>query len=67
MKKNLIIAKGVSGIYKEIEIKIGNRSEDCSIKVNGEEVNLIFGVHIHMRAGQVTTLVLEKYKGDLKE
>ena len=68
MKKNLIIAKGVSGIYKdkEIEVKIGENAHTSTIKVNGKKINSIFGVHIHIRLGKPTTLVLEKYKGDFK-
>lgn len=64
MKKNIIIAKGVKGIYKdkEIEIKIGNHSDNSDIKVNGKKVRGIFGVHIHIRVDKETTLILEKYK-----
>ena len=63
MKMNRIIAKGVSGIYKDkyIEVKIGENSENCVIKINGKKVKGIFGVHIHLRAGKQTTIVLEKY------
>ncbi len=65
MKKNLIIATGVTGIYKDqdIEIEIGKHSNECHVKVNGKEVNDIFGVHIHLRAGELTTIVLEKFAG----
>ena len=67
-KTNIIIAKGVSGIYKdkEIEVEIGENSQTTFIKVNGKKINSIFGVHIHMRTGEQTTLVLEKYKGDFE-
>ena len=63
MKKNLIIAKGVRGIYKDkdIEVEIGESSEKCRIKVNGKEVEDIFGVHIHMRVGKLTKIIIEKY------
>ena len=62
MKKNIIRAMGVSGIYrdKEIEIHIGASSDKTIIKVNGKPVDLIFGAHIHMRTGEMTTVVLEK-------
>lgn len=63
-KKNIIRATGVSGIYKDkdIEIKIGKNSEDSQVLVNGKEIGKsIFGIHIHMRAGQKTTVILEKH------
>ena len=69
MKMNRITAKGVSGIYKDedIEVEIGESSEKCAVKVNGQYVKNILGIHIHMRAGKLTTLVLEKCRGDYKE
>lgn len=60
---NRITARGVKGIYrdKNIEIEIGEHSEDCKILVNGKEVQGIFGVHIHMRAGRRTEIIMERY------
>lgn len=68
MKVNRIIARSVTGIFKDknIEVKIGKTAHESSIKVNGKELKDVFGVHLHIRVGKPTTLVVEKYVGDLK-
>ena len=68
MRMNRIIARGVSGMYKDkdIKVEIGETAEKSSVKVNGKDVSGIFGVHIHIRIGKPTTLVLEKYKVNFK-
>jgi len=65
-KKNIIKARVQTGKYKDsnFEIEIGKTSDDTIIKCNGKPMDDVFGAHIHMRVGQVTTLVLEKYAGD---
>ena len=67
-KMNRIIAKGVSGIYKDkdIEIQIGERSKDCHIFVEGKEILSCFGIHIHMRSNEPTKVIIEKYALGLK-
>ncbi len=62
---NRVIAKGVSGIYKDkdIEIGIGTDSADTYLKVNGKKVELVQCIHISMRLGKMTTVIIEKLKG----
>jgi len=64
-KLNRINAIVKRGIYKdgEIEIEIGETGADSKVKVNGKELHNVIGAHIHMRAGEVTKLCLELYKG----
>lgn len=61
-RMNRIIAKGISGIFKdsEIEIQIGKDSFSSKILVYGKEIKGIYGAHIHIRAGKPTQIVLEK-------
>lgn len=68
-KKNIIKAIVQTGKYKDsnFEIEIGRTSDDTIIKCNGKLMNDVFGAHIHMRVGEVTTLIIEKYAGDNNE
>ena len=68
-KKNIIKAIVQTGKYKDsnFEIEIGRTSENTFIKCNGKLMNNVFGAHIHMRVGEVTTLIIEKYAGDNNE
>ena len=64
-KINRIIARGVTGIYKDksIEVHIGKTDVDTKIFVNGKPLELVQSVHISMRVGKLTTMTIEKLKG----
>lgn len=64
MKKNIITAVGLTGIYKdkEIEVEIGKDGSSSKIKINGKELTNVIGVHIHLWPDKPTKLVLEIYK-----
>lgn len=70
-KINRIIARGVSGIYKDknIEVHIGNSSNDTKVFINGKEVSpeaRIQSIYLAIRVGKLTTLTIEKFKGESK-
>ena len=66
MKKNIIRAFVQTGKYKdkEVEVKIGKNSNETEILVNGKPLNNVFGIHLHIRAGEMTTLIIEKFVGE---
>lgn len=66
MKKNLIRAYVQTGKYKdqEVEVKIGKTSNESEILVNRKPLNNVFGIHLHIRAGKLTTLIIEKFPGE---
>ena len=68
MKKNLIRAFVETGKYKdqEVEVEIGKDSHSSKIRVNGKPLNGVFGIHLHIRIEQPTTLIIEKYAGEEK-
>ena len=70
-KINRIIARGVTGIYKDknIEIDIGNTAAETKVFVNGKFIPpeaLIQSIHIAIRVGKLTTVTIEKFKGEPK-
>ncbi len=64
-KFNRITAKGVKGIYKDqsIEVRIGKTYVDTQIFIDGKKIDLVQSIHISMRVGKVTTITIEKFKG----
>lgn len=64
MKKSIVRAKGITGIYsdKSIEIEIGQTAKDCKVKINGKKLSNVHSAHIHMRAGEFTKLNLILFK-----
>lgn len=67
MKKNIVKAKCISGIYadKDIEVHIAPNSKDCKVIVGKIEISSkVLSVHIHMRAGKMTEMNLILVKSE---
>lgn len=70
MKKNLIRAHVLTGKYKDkdVELEIGEDSSKSKIMIDGKDIgSSVFGIHLHIRVGQLTTLIIEKYARDGEE
>ena len=61
MKKNTVLARPVTGIYKDklIEIQIGETGETSKILIDGKDVsNKCLGAYIKIKPGELTRVFL---------
>ncbi len=65
MKKNTVLARPITGIYKDkwIEIQIGNTGETSKVLVDGKDVSdKCLGAYIKIKPGELTRVFLEFIK-----
>ena len=61
MKKNIVKAKCISGIYadKNLEVHIKQNPKDCKVFVGKTEItHKVLSAHIHLRADRLTEINL---------
>ncbi len=68
MRKNIVRAKCISGIYKDkdLEIQIGQTGADCKILIGNKDISSkVFSAHIHLEAGEITKVNLMLVKEEI--
>jgi hypothetical protein len=60
MKQGIIVAEVKKGRYKDsqIELEIGSSAMDSLIKINGKRFDWVQAVHIHIKVGEPTKMVI---------
>lgn len=64
LKKNTVIATGVTGIYKDkqIEVRIGETGTDTEILINNKKVNNCIDICIKIKPDDLTKIHMEFVK-----